>query len=72
MSRPTLKLARPQPRIPYALLRKAVALFRSEYVSREIRRRNARKWLEAMDRLGDNHVYRGGTVRWGINQGGRA
>lgn len=69
--RANLKLARPQPRIPYALLRRAVALFRSEYVPRSVRRHNARKWLEAMDKLGDNHVYKGGAVRWGINQGGR-
>ena len=35
------------------LLRRAVALFRSEYAPREIRRANARKWLQAVDRLGD-------------------
>lgn len=69
--RPTLKLARPPARVPYALLRKAVAMFRSEYAPRSVRRHNARKWLESVLRLGDGHILRGGQAKWGINQAGR-
>lgn len=72
MNRAALKLARPQPRIPYSLLRKAVAMFRSEYAPRSVRRHNARKWLESVLRLGDGHILRGGQAKWGINQGHRS
>ncbi len=70
MSRPALKLARqqPKPSIPYSLLRRAVALFRSDMAPRSVRRHNARNWLIAMERLGDGHVLKGGSVRWGARQ----
>lgn len=65
MSRAQLKLApRQQPRIPYALLRRAVALFRSDLVPRSVRRHNARAWLRSIDVLGDKHLYKGGPAKW--------
>jgi hypothetical protein len=48
-------------------LRKAVALFRSPDVPKEIRRANARKWLAATEQLGERWVLRGGEAKWGIN-----
>jgi hypothetical protein len=61
----------PKPRIPFAMLRKALTMFRSPLVSRELRKANARKWLAAMEQLGDKHLYRGGAVRWGAHQKGK-
>lgn len=65
MSRPTLCLApKAKPGPSYALLRKAVALFRSDMVPRSVRRANARKWLASMERLGDGHCHKGADVSW--------
>jgi hypothetical protein len=36
-----------------ALIRRAVALFRSPYAPRQVRRANARKWLASVHMLGD-------------------
>lgn len=47
------------------LLRRVRKNFNSEYVSREINRRNARQWVKAVRMLGDKWVYRGGAVTWG-------
>lgn len=35
------------------LVRKAVALFRSEHAPRSVRRHNARMWLRSVHHLGD-------------------
>jgi hypothetical protein len=51
----------------YQRLRRAVQLFRSDLVPREVRRANARQWLMKTEELGDKSVLRGGEVRWGIN-----
>lgn len=68
MTRPILKLApksAPSKPIPYSLLRRAVAMYRSEFAPRSVRRKNALNWLKAMGALGDKHVYKGGKeVRW--------
>lgn len=56
------------PRKPtLAQIKQAVALFRSEFAPRELRRANARKWLLQMEQLGDRYVYRGGKVSWSYN-----
>jgi len=39
------------------LIRRAVRLFRNELAPRHIRRANARKWLAAVEKLGDRWVY---------------
>jgi hypothetical protein len=65
MSKPILKLApKAAPKVPYSLLRKAVALFRSDLVPRSVRRANAMKWLASMAQLGDGHCHRGAKVNW--------
>jgi hypothetical protein len=48
-------------------IRRAVRLFYSDLVPKEIRRANVRKWLAATEQLGDRWVYRGGQAKWGIN-----
>jgi hypothetical protein len=70
MTAKTLRMVRAQPKppIPRAMLKKAVSLFRSSFVPRSVRRANARKWLRAMEQLGDKHIYRGGAVTWGARQ----
>lgn len=63
--KPKLHAVAPPKRPPYSLIRKAVALFRSDLVPRSVRRHNARAWLRSVTLLGDKHVYRGGEVKWG-------
>jgi hypothetical protein len=66
MTRPTLTIARkPKPGPSFAMLRKAVALFRSDLAPRSVRRHNARAWLRSVMGLGDKHLYRGGAAKWG-------
>jgi hypothetical protein len=45
--------------------KRALRLFRSEYVSREVRHANARKWLAAVHNLGNNWVLAGAPAKWG-------
>jgi hypothetical protein len=59
-----LHIAKPEPRVPYSLIKQAVRLFRSDTAPRSIRRANARKWLRSVLMLGDKHLYRGGPAKW--------
>jgi hypothetical protein len=72
MSRPTLSIARkPKPGPSRELIKTAVRLFRSTFAPRALRRANARKWLRAMDMLGDKgHVLNGARVSWGTQTKG--
>lgn len=56
--------ARPQ-RPPLSMVKKAIRLFKGQDVPRALYRANALKWLAANARLGDNHLLRGGTPKWG-------
>ena len=52
-----------------SLLRQAIRLYRSPYVSKEINRRNQKSWLLAhLRQLETGHVLRGAPVRWGVKQ----
>jgi hypothetical protein len=64
MKRTNLHAVQPAKRITRAMLKKAVALFRSPFAPRSVRRHNARQWILAMHQLGDKHVYRGGEAKW--------
>lgn len=69
MTRPSLKLAKPPKRPSMALLRQAVRLYRSPYVSREVNRRNRIAWLRSVHHLGDGWVLAGRKeVTWGAKQ----
>lgn len=41
----------------YQLMRHALKLWNSEYVPKSVNRDNARKWIQAVDRLGSKWVY---------------
>lgn len=62
MSRPTLRLAKPPPPVPFALLRRAAKQFKGSYGSRLERHENMRKWLAAVGRLGDKWLIAKPTV----------
>ena len=49
-------------------IKTAVRLYRCETAPRAIRRANARKWLRAMEVMGDKHVLKGYVVTWGARQ----
>jgi hypothetical protein len=53
-----------------ALRRQAVRLFSSDMVPLTVNKRNRREWLRSVMRLGDSHVLRGGSVRWGTQRSG--
>lgn len=69
MIRPTLSLARAPQRAAgpsLSMVKKALRLFTGPTVSKAARRRNALAWLRAMRLLGDNHLLKGGTPKWGL------
>ena len=69
MTRPNLKAVKPPKRPSIALLRQAVRLYRSPYVSREVNRRNRISWLRSIHALGDGWVLAGRKeVSWGAKQ----
>ena len=66
MKRSSLQVV-PQPKraqVPYALRKKALCLFRGPFISRELRKINARKWLAANAMLGAKHLLQGGPAKW--------
>jgi hypothetical protein len=64
-----LKLAKPPRRPSIAMLRKAIRMYSSPYVSREQNKRNRRKWLASVDWLGDRWILAGRReVTWGAKQ----
>lgn len=67
-----MKLApKPQPRIPYALLRKAARMFKGSYGPRSERHKNIVKWILAVERLGDKHILKNSApVKWGVKVNG--
>lgn len=48
-----------------ALMRRAIQLYRSPYVSRATNKRNRVAWLFAVQELGPRWVYRNGPAKWG-------
>jgi hypothetical protein len=56
--------------VTLAQAKRALRLFRSEYVSREVRHANARKWLASVEWLGPRWALKGGEVRWGTKRNG--
>ena len=69
MTRPNLKAVKPPKRPSIALLRQAVRLYRSPYVSREVNRRNRVAWLRSVAILGDGWVLAGRKeVSWGAKE----
>lgn len=64
-----LKLAKPPRRPSIALMRKAIRMYSSPYVSREVNRRNRIAWLSSVDWLGDRWILAGRLeVTWGAKQ----
>jgi hypothetical protein len=65
--RARLSLARPpkQKRPSLALVKKALRLFSGRGISKATRHANARKWLTANHALGERHLLRGGSPKWG-------
>lgn len=55
-----------------ALIRRAVRLFSSPYVSRSTNKHNRVQWLRSVHHLGDRWVLRGGDARWGNGLGGKS
>lgn len=51
--------------MPIALMKRAIALYSSPYVSKETNAHNRRAWLKSIQHLGPRWVLRGGDVRWG-------
>lgn len=47
------------------LMRRAIRLYNSPYVSREVNKRNRLAWLSSMQMLGDNLILRGAPAKWG-------
>lgn len=69
MTRPNLKLAKPPKRPSIALLRQAVRLYSSPYVSREQNKANRVSWLRSIHALGDGWVLAGRKeVSWGAKE----
>jgi hypothetical protein len=71
MSRPTLR-AIPKRKAPsLSQVKRALRLYRSDYVSKEVRHANVRKYLQALAHLGSNWVLAGRKeVSWGAKQQG--
>jgi hypothetical protein len=68
MTRPKLSLARRAPAVkrpPLSLVKKALRLFKSKDVPKEVYRKNAEKWLASVYALGDRALLKGGEPRWG-------
>ena len=64
--RARLSLARaPKKRPSLALVKKALRLFTGRGISKATRHANARAWLRANAMLGEKHLLRGGTPKWG-------
>jgi hypothetical protein len=72
MAKPRLTIARPPRKPTFALLRKALMLFRGEGVPRELARRNAIAWLKSMRELGDRHILKGSVLKGNILRGREA
>ena len=69
MAAAKLKLAKPPRRPSIALLRKAIRMYSSPYVSREENKRNRIAWLRSIDWLGDRWILAGRReVTWGAKQ----
>lgn len=69
MTRPNLKAVKPPKRQSIALLRQAVKLWTSPYVSREQNKRNRISWLRSIHALGDGWVLAGRKeVSWGAKE----
>jgi len=51
-----LHLAKPEPRVSFARLRKAAKQFKGSYVSKAERHRLIVRWLAEVDRLGDKSL----------------
>ena len=64
--KPRLHLARASRKASVSVVKKAIRLYRSADVPREVWKNNARKWIHAMAQLGDKHLLRGGEVSWGV------
>lgn len=50
------------------LMRRAIRLYNSPYVSRAINKRNRLAWLRSMQIMGDNLVLRGAPAKWGYSE----
>ena len=56
-----------------SLVKRAIKLYRSPYVSKEVQRANARKWLASVAHLGADWLLAGRReVSWGAKQQGAA
>lgn len=49
-----------------ALARKAIRLFKSEHVERQVWKASAAKWLACVTRMGKRHLLEGGSASWGM------
>lgn len=69
--KPALTLVKPGP--SFAMRRKALRMFNSEFASRETRHANARAWIAANERLGDRHILKKAIPRFAgahVKEGG--
>ena len=63
--RPVLKLATKPQGPSFAMVKRALRLFRADWIPKAQRHRNARAWLVANARLGESHLLKGGVHKCG-------